>query len=291
MFAIELIAPFFLFGPRRLRFWAAWWIIALEFIIALTGNYTFFNWLSIALCVLAFDDAAFRKCLNCARGTPRLRRLTDETDLEVKSDPAGKRTEVRAPKIWPTSIVVPIACVIFTLTMAELLGALRLWNKWPAPTVAVFEWLAPFRSFNSYGLFAVMTTTRPEIIVEGSDDGVKWRAYQFKYKPGEVQRRPAFVAPHQPRLDWQMWFAALSDFRHNPWFVNFCIRLLQGSPNVIALLKENPFPDKPPKFIRAQLYDYRFTDFATHRQTGAWWKRELLGSYLPAISLREVKEQ
>ncbi len=151
-------------------------------------------------------------------------------------------------------------------------------------------WLEPFRTFSGYGLFAVMTTERREIIVEGSDDGVNWLPYEFKYKPGDVNRRPAFVAPHQPRLDWQMWFAALGDYRQNPWFVNFCLRLLQGSPEVLALLEKDPFPNHPPRYLRAELYDYRFTSFAGRRATGAWWKREPLGEYLPAISLSDFEK-
>jgi hypothetical protein len=151
--------------------------------------------------------------------------------------------------------------------------------------VAVYAWLAPFRTFNSYGLFAVMTTSRPEIIIEGSNDGVAWLPYEFKYKPGDVKRRPRFVEPHQPRLDWQMWFAALGSYRQNPWLVIFCLRLLEGSRPVLALLEANPFPHAPPRYIRAVVYEYRFTDFATRRRTGAWWRREEKGLYLPPISL------
>jgi hypothetical protein len=132
-----------------------------------------------------------------------------------------------------------------------------------------------------------MTTERREIIVEGSNDGVNWRAYEFNYKPGDVNQKPKFVAPFQPRLDWQMWFAALGDYRQNPWFGNLCAHLLQGSPEVLALLKTNPFPEKPPHYIRAEFYDYRFTDFAERRATGAWWKRELIGEYLPVVSAGE----
>ena len=102
-----------------------------------------------------------------------------------------------------------------------------------------------------------------------------------------MNRRPAFVAPHQPRLDWQMWFAALGNYQQNPWFVNFCERLLQGSPEVLALLEKNPFPGHPPRYIRAEFYDYHFTNFAERRATGAWWKREFIGEYLPPISLPE----
>jgi hypothetical protein len=150
----------------------------------------------------------------------------------------------------------------------------------------IFTGLGRFYIVNSYGLFAVMTTTRYEIIVEGSNDGQTWLPYEFKYKPGDIKRRPPIVEPHQPRLDWQMWFAALGDYRDNPWFVNFMVRLLEGSPQVLALLAKNPFPGSPPRYIRAELYDYRFTDFAEWRATGAWWRREFVRLYFPVASLR-----
>ncbi len=156
---------------------------------------------------------------------------------------------------------------------------------WPAPIPQLDRALRPFRIVNAYGLFAVMTTTRPEIVVEGSDDGTTWKAYDFKWKPGDLARPPAFVEPHQPRLDWQMWFAALGTYERNRWFQNFLIRLLQGSPEVLALLERNPFPDRPPRYVRAVLYDYRFTDLATRRDTGAWWRRELKGLYSPVQTL------
>jgi hypothetical protein len=157
---------------------------------------------------------------------------------------------------------------------------------WPQVALRLGDALGPFRIVNAYGLFAAMTTERPEIVVEGSDDGQDWRPYEFRWKAGEVTRRPVFVAPHQPRLDWQMWFAALSSYRNQPWFQNFLARLLQGSPDVLALLERNPFPDAPPRYIRSVVYDYRFTDVATRRATGAWWRREPRGLYSPPQSLR-----
>src|SRR5262249_34314875 len=116
--------------------------------------------------------------------------------------------------------------------------------------------LSPLMIVNQYGLFAVMTTSRPEIVIEGSADGEAWREFEFHYKPGPVARQALWNIPHQPRLDWQMWFAALGDYRENPWFVALVLRLLQGSAPVLALLDSNPFPEGPPKFIRARLYDY-----------------------------------
>jgi hypothetical protein len=146
----------------------------------------------------------------------------------------------------------------------------------------VMQVASPFRVVNSYGLFAVMTTERPEIVVEGSEDGVEWKAYEFRYKPGDLRRAPPWVAPHQPRLDWQMWFAALGTYQSNRWFVNFMIRLLQGEPSVTRLLANNPFPNAPPRLIRARVYRYRFTGWGSRE----WWTREEMGTYFPAVSLK-----
>ena len=148
------------------------------------------------------------------------------------------------------------------------------------------SWQAPFDLANTYGLFAVMTTSRIEIVVEGSNDGQTWRAYEFKYKPGNVARRPPWVAPYQPRLDWQMWFAALGNYQENPWFSNFMIRILQGTPEVTALLASNPFPNGPPRYVRAVAYDYHFSDFSARQATGDWWRRERKGLYFPEVSLQ-----
>jgi hypothetical protein len=146
-------------------------------------------------------------------------------------------------------------------------------------------WTEPFRSINSYGLFRVMTTSRLEIVVEGSEDGVAWRPYEFRYKPGDVMRRPAFVEPHQPRLDWQMWFAALGTYETTRWFPGLLGRLLEGSPAVLGLLARNPFPAHAPRYVRAMLYDYRFTTPEEREETGAWWVRTPAGPYAPAVSL------
>ena len=143
---------------------------------------------------------------------------------------------------------------------------------------------AAFQSVNSYGLFAIMTTRRPEIIIEGSNDGEHWFAYEFRWKPGNVQRRPLFAGPHLPRLDWQMWFTALGRPQDNAWFRNLLDRLLEGEPEVVALFETNPFPEEPPRFIRAVVYDYHFTDWDSRSGTGAWWNRDRVGLYGPVLS-------
>jgi hypothetical protein len=167
----------------------------------------------------------------------------------------------------------------------ELMGTFA--GRIPRPAAALLSTIAPLGIVNTYGLFAVMTTARLEIVVEGSNDGQTWLDYRFKYKPGDLDRAPRWVQPHQPRLDWQMWFAALGGYQANPWFVNFIVRLLEGSPDVLALLATNPFPSAPPRYVRAQVYDYKFTNMAEHRTTGNWWRRELKGNYFPPASLKQ----
>jgi hypothetical protein len=152
---------------------------------------------------------------------------------------------------------------------------------------ALTQAVSPLLIVNPYGLFAVMTTTRPEIMIEGSTDGRVWREYVFRYKPGPLFRPALWNIPHQPRLDWQMWFASLGSVRENPWIVSLMRRLLEGSPSVLALLDSNPFADGPPKYVRAQLYDYRFADRRTHIVTGQWWVRRPEGLYFPQVSLAD----
>jgi lipase maturation factor 1 len=273
MFAIELGAPFLIFAPRRLRFCGGAAIAFLQILILLTGNYTFFNWLTLALCLLLLDDYVLMKS-----AFPKLRGLFV---------PATRHLSPVTHSRWPKAVTVPLAAVVAVIYLFQLYLVTGASPTWLYPVAVVDAWLSPLRTLNGYGLFAVMTTERREIVVEGSDDGVHWLPYEFKYKPGAVDRRPAFVAPHQPRLDWQMWFAALGDYRQNPWFVNFCERLLQGSPEVLALLDKNPFPGHPPRQLRAGFYDYRFTNPAERRATCAWWNREFIGEYLPPLSLHE----
>jgi hypothetical protein len=263
MFAIELVVPFFFFAPRRLRITAAALIVALQLAIAATGNYAFFNLLTIALCVLLLDDAAF---------------------------PARFRSLVRRdskPRRWPRPIVAVVATAIVFASGIQMISLLRPRIRWPESVLSAYAWFEPWRTVNTYGLFAVMTTSRPEILIEGSNDGHTWLPYEFRWKPGSLDRRPRFVEPHQPRLDWQMWFAALGNWQENLWLVQFERRLLEGSPSVLRLLARNPFPQAPPVYIRAVVYDYRFTDLAERRRDHNWWRRQLRGLYCPVFSLKK----
>lgn len=253
MFAIELAVPFLIFAGRRARLAAFVALAGLQLLIALTGNYAFFNLLTVALCVLLLDDRAL---------------------------PWVRSAEPLAGRRWPRVVTVPIALVLGVLAGAIFLAGCGVELSWPRPVLALYRVAAPFRSVNGYGLFAVMTTTRAEIEVEGSDDGgATWRPYIFPDKPGDLRRAPRFVAPYQPRLDWQMWFAALGRCEQNPWFGAFLERLREGSPPVLGLLAGNPFPGARPIAIRAVVYDYRFTGLDARRTTGAWWRREAKGLY------------
>lgn len=303
MFIIELIVPFLIFTPRRPRFLACALLLFLQICILLTGNYCFFNLLTIALCLLLLDDAFFARFIpkkwrkRILPADARETFLIKAPEKEENADtPILKEIKVPpAPMLpphgfkWPFWLIAPIALVYLIITVTQLLGMWGALDSWPAPLAWLHEEVAPFESANTYGLFAIMTTSRLEISIEGSNDGQTWLEYEFKYKPGDPKRRPGFVAPHQPRLDWQMWFAALGTYRQNPWLVNFSVRLLQASPEVLSLLAKNPFPNTPPKYIRARVYDYHFSNFEEHRKQGIWWRREYKGEYLPAFSLADLQ--
>jgi hypothetical protein len=267
MFAIEGVAPFLIVTPRRIRMLGAAAMALLQALILLTGNYCFFNLLTLALIVLLLDDAVWPlswrgRAAGRDAGAPR---------------PAGGR--------WPSWVTGPVTAVLFLMSLAPLVGTFRIPAGRLGPLAMLHDAAAPLRVVSGYGLFAAMTTRRQEIIVEGSADGRIWLPYEFRYKPGDTMRRPRFVAPHQPRLDWQMWFAALGDYRNSPWYLSFCQRLLEGSRPVLALLENNPFPAAPPRYVRGVLYDYHFTDAATRRATGEWWRREERGPFGPVLTL------
>jgi hypothetical protein len=267
-FGVEILLPPLIFGPRRCRPVAFAGIVSLQLLIAATGNFGFFNWLTIALCLPLLEDDVF------------------PARLRQRFSPAAIPGNDPKPRSWSAWIIMPVAGAIFLLSLLTFMQSRKLAAFVPAWLLRAERVAASFQSVNHYGLFAVMTTARNEIIIEGSDDGRIWQPYEFKWKPGDPKRRPSFTGLHMPRLDWQMWFAALDDYRLNPWFGNFLVRLLEGSPEVEALLERNPFPDRPPSYIRALFYNYRLTDRATRDRDGTWWRRKLLGYYCPVLSLK-----
>jgi hypothetical protein len=266
VFVVELGLPWLIFGPRVLRYIACGGIALLMLLIAATGNYNFFNLLTIVLALALLDDKAWPGFLR------RRIRGTDPPWLF-------------APARWRSIVLLPFAVFVFVLGGLQVKEAL-LPNTDREPPLEAKLNISQFCFVNGYGLFRQMTETRPEIMIDGSNDGTTWTAYEFRWKPGNVFRAPRFCSPHQPRLDWQMWFEALRleqvqsatgtiDPRFmSPWFQSFLFKLFQGEEPVVGLLEKNPFPDAPPKFIRLRLYHYRFTTYDEWRDGGNWWHRD-----------------
>jgi hypothetical protein len=276
MFCTELAAPFLMLGTRGMRRVGFASVVLLQLLIAATGNYGFFNLLSLVLCVAILDD----------RDWEQLRDLVRRPRSPLASPFGLEKSPYALWGRWSVARRVAVGTaggVLIGVTSERLLE--RLWpgTEGPFPLPWLADRLEPLRSTNLYGLFAVMTTKRPEIIIEGSNDGTSWKPYHFRWKPDEQDRRPRFTTPHMPRLDWQLWFAALSgDCRSQRWFMQFEQRLLTGSPNVLALLRENPFPNQPPRFVRARLYLYKFTRWGSPD----YWDREDEGLFCPPMEIR-----
>jgi hypothetical protein len=288
---IELAVPLLIFAPRRPRAIACGLMMALQAAIALTGNYAFFNLLAGALCLLLLDDAVFRSLARWFRIPTRWARVLLDPPRAGSEESKSASHRSPEPSFHRTQALALVAVAVITAPLSVSVFAagigIDLPGRWMLQPVAAA--VEPFRSVNSYGLFAVMTTTRPEIVLEGSEDGTVWLDYEFKYKPTDITRPPPWVAPHQPRLDWQLWFAALSRYEAEPWFQGFCLRLLQGSPGVRRLLARDPFQGRAPRYLRAALFQYRFSDLPTRTETGAWWKRERIGEYSPILTLEDVR--
>jgi lipase maturation factor 1 len=261
---IEVVIPWLLLLPgrfRTLRIGAAGTIALLQVGIAATGNYGFFNALTLVLCVPVLDDGTLA----------RLRLRRSDGDLPPETRPRRRLVLVAFSLLLGLSLLSMVWELAFTVPDGR---GLRWWPGWANETM---ELVAPLRSINGYGLFRVMTIRRPEVIIEGSYDGGRWKAYDFRYKPDAVNERPRFVAPFHPRLDWQLWFAALAPVQSLGWLETLAERLRSGTPEVLALLGRDPFPGAPPRHVRAVLYDYRFSTPEERRRTGAWWVRERQG--------------
>jgi hypothetical protein len=255
----ELIVPFAYFAPQPLAAVAGAITIAFQLVLIVSGNLSWLNWLTVVLAISTLPDGWL-------------------SWLPIRPptlEPAG---EIGRTIVWIWTAIVGLLSIAPTLNM---LSASQVMNTSYDPLHLV----------NTYGAFGSITKIRNEIVIEGTDDATPgarsvWREYQFKGKPGDPMHRPPQVAPYHLRLDWLMWFAAMSTPQEHDWFVPLLAKLLEGDRETLGLLRTNPFPDRPPTFVRAQYYRYHFTTPDEHRRTGAWWRRELLGSYYPPVSLR-----
>jgi hypothetical protein len=260
----QLVVPFGLFTPQPYASVASSIIIATQAWLLLSGNFSWLNVLTIILAVSVLEDRFLDPLL-----------------------PVGTPSTLAHPPDWFTGIVLALAVVMAILS----------W--WPIRNMASRHQLMnfsfnPFHLVNTYGAFGSVTRDRREVVIEGSHDprsaaDGEWREYEFKGKPGDVDRRPPQVAPYHLRLDWMMWFAGLAPARAEPWLRPLATKLLQGDRAILGLLRHNPFPDEPPVMVRARLYHYRFTTPQERNQTGAWWHRNLLGECLPPLRLRRTE--
>ncbi|HYT19956.1 MAG TPA: lipase maturation factor family protein [Candidatus Polarisedimenticolia bacterium] len=276
---LELGLAWMMFLPRRLRILCFLIITPWQIGIILSANYTFLNYLVLALGTLLLDDRFVLPWL------PRFMKRSYLATKEAKplnvAAPEDKyrtrlRAQVSALKIAVTAVMLTW---IFYATLAQMVWFVKPWPKWTTPVSA----LEPFRIANRYGLFAMMTRGRYEIEFQGSDDGQTWLVYPFRFKPQDPSKAPGIYAPYQPRFDWNLWFASLSSWRQEPIAVRTEESLLRGDADVLLLFAGNPFPHAPPRQVRAVIWQYWFTTPAEKRSQGIWWRRQQLGLYAPTL--------
>jgi hypothetical protein len=255
----ELIVPFAYFLPQPVASMAGVITIVFQASIMASGNLSWLNFLTMVLAIPLIDDHWWS----------RLFRI--------------HAPELARSGLTARTLLCAMAVMVVVLSVRPVLNML-------SPDQEMNASYNPLHLVGTYGAFGSVTRVRQEVIVEGTTDAPpsatsQWREYEFKGKPGNTGRMPPQIAPYHLRLDWMMWFAAMSDYSENPWFVSFIGRLLQGDQATLGLLRTNPFPDSPPRYIRARLYEYHFTTADERRQTSQWWKRSLTGEYFPAVSL------
>jgi Lipase maturation factor len=304
---VELLIVWMAFFPRRYRAICFCIVTPLQIGMILTANYAFLNYLVLALGILLLDDIYLvsfvperwsRAVLEsiAAPAQPATQPAPVHLDARPANPPETGQTSSAPPSVlaapWllqAREIISAVPVWLSGLLLAWLLYAnlfliiLQVWRATPLPARPVTV-LEPFRVVNQYGLFGRMTWKRFEIEFQGSVDGTHWTAYPFRNKPQDLREAPRIYAPYQPRFDWNLWFASLDYWRQNPWVVRVEQLLLLDDRNVLALFKSNPFPQGPPKQVRAVLWQYWFTDRATKRATGMWWRREYQGLYAPALA-------
>jgi hypothetical protein len=311
-FIVEIGLPLLIWVRSRAARAAVFLLfVAMQISIVLTANYGFFNYLTMALCLFVLDDGhiawcerAMRRLWLRVRGGSLASEADDATrpsNIEDSRGPAADAASAlpatgapsaRAPRSRVSrrrdALFIALAVVIVPLSIVPFVRFFR------APELSravepVWHVLSNWRSLNAYHLFASMTLVRREAIIEGSDDGETWKVYEFRYKPGDPNRAPPFIAPHQPRVDFQLWFLLLGGRPAAPYFNTLLLRLLEDPRVVASLFAESPFPDAPPKQLRVASYRYTFTSFAERRATGAWWNRSLERTTAPFTAKDFVK--
>ncbi len=278
--ALELGLVWMLFLPRRWKIILFFIVTPWEIVVILTANYTFLNYLVLSLGVLILDDR-FLERFSPARWRKQAELTIADKSKESASEAVGENNSgfARSRRIWQAAALTVTSIMllwIFYATTAQMVA------NYPLPTSPIIA-LEPFRIANRYGLFAVMTRGRYEIEFQGSIDGQNWIAYPFRYKPQALNKAPGIYAPYQPRFDWNLWFASLGAWRDYPIVPNTEVRLLSDDKDVLALFAGNPFPQDPPRMIRVVLWQYWFTSMSEKRETGMWWRRQLLGLYAPTV--------
>ncbi len=278
---MELGIVWMLFLPRRWRIICFFIVTPWEIGVILTANYTFLNYLVLALGVLLLDDRAVLRIVP-TRWKARLTASASGSEEPPKEQTAWQRIERYWQAVKLTVSTIMLSWIFYVTT------SLLIWMfvKAPLPTSPVAA-LEPFRIANQYGLFAVMTRGRYEIEFQGSADGQTWVPYPFRYKPQALNQAPGIYAPYQPRFDWNLWFASLGDWREYPIVPNTELRLLTNDKDVLELFAGNPFSREAPRQIRAVLWQYWFTSVAEKRLTGMWWRRQMLGLYAPTVERAE----
>jgi len=277
--ALELVLVWMMFLPRRLRVLCFLIVTPWQIGIILSANYTFLNYLVLALGFLLLDDQFLLPCL------PRFLKNSYLATREAKPLAAPAVEDNWRKKLLEQSSALKLAVTAVMLTWifyATLLEMVRMVKPWP-PSSMLVSALEPFRIANRFGLFGMMTRSRYEIEFQGSNDGQTWLIYPFRFKPQDPSKPPGIYAPYQPRFDWNLWFASLSSWRQEPIAVRTEQSLLRGDSDVLLLFSGNPFPHAPPRQVRAVIWQYWFTTPAEKRAQGLWWKRQQLGLYAPTL--------
>jgi hypothetical protein len=284
---MELGLVWLCFAGRRGRIVCAVVVTAWQAGVIATANYAFLNYLVLALGVLLVDDRGWGWVAGRAARVLPLRPAQGQDDGvgEATADFTFGETALPRMARWVRMKMAAAGLVLTLVFYVTLVPLVQMfWQGAPLPAGPV-AWLDPLRIANTYGLFAVMTPHRYEIEFQGSNDGVKWTAYPFRYKPQEVNERPRIYAPYQPRFDWNLWFASLGTWEQNPMVPRTQELLLKNDKDVLGLFGGDPFDGHPPKYVRTMLWQYWFSTAAEKRASGAWWRRELVGVYSPAITI------